>query len=181
MRNRQKEQLRTYSGFQIPKTVVTRYLKGDWSVRTLVKSIDKFNKNKGIKNEKWREKLIELDEKYPGKTREEKFNEIIRESRMVDFFEDTDISYGAALNEALGKVNDQNEEKKKLDRLGKHIDFSEWNYNEGNQEMEFFNKEIDEDGQEKTFLYQVSFVDAFDGNYENGALKVNRILWTGKI
>lgn len=106
MRNRRREQLRTYSGFQIPKTVVTRYLKGDWSIDTLVKSIEKFNSDKIINNPNWKEKLKEFETNYPGKTKQEVFDEILHESRAVDFFNNTDLSYGAALNEALSKVPD---------------------------------------------------------------------------
>ena len=168
MRNRRQEQLKTYSGFQIPKTVVTRYLKGDWSIDTLVKSIEKFNSDKVINNPNWKEKLREFETNYPGKTKQEVFDEILHESRAVDFFNNTDLSYGAALNEALSKVPDTDKEKKKLAALGKHVDFTEWVYNEENQQMEYFVNTPD-----GLFVYQVAFMDVFEGDYKNGALTVN--------
>ena len=58
------------------------------------------------------------------KTREEKFNEIVGESRKVLFFKDTDVAYGAALNTALDKIPTEDSEKRKLAALGKHIDFT---------------------------------------------------------
>ena len=172
-RDYRKEQLRTYSGFQIPKTVVTRYLKGDWSIDTLIKSIEKHNKDKVIKNDLWREKLRSFETDYPGKTRAEVFEQIQRETRAVDFFADTDISYGAALNQALTNVDDEDQYKKKLAALGKHVDFTEWRYNDTNQMMEFYNVEL-VDGKEVKFLYQVQFSDVWEGDYKNGALIVKK-------
>lgn len=182
-RDYRKEQLRTYSGFQIPKTVVTRYLKGDspdlnerkkaWSIDTLIKSIEKHNKDKIIKNDLWKEKLKSFETDYPGKTRAEVFEQIQRETRAVDFFADTDISYGAALNQALTNVDDEDQYKKKLAALGKHVDFTEWRYNETNQMMEFYNVEL-VDGKEVKFLYQVQFSDVWEGDYKNGALIVKK-------
>jgi len=87
------------------------------------------------------------------------------------------VSYGAALNEALSKVDDEDQYKKKLASLGKHVDFTEWRYNESNQMMEFYNKELElVDGKmvEVKYLYQVQFSDIWDGDYKNGALVVNK-------
>lgn len=166
-RNRRLEQLRTYSGLQIPKTVVTNYLSGRWKMDTLIKSIKKFNATETFANETWEGEFRDLERNYPGRTKQEVFEEILHHTRRASFFgDDTVRSYGAALNDALQQIDPNNEELKKLESLGKHIDFTQWSYNENNQMMEY------SDG---VYLYQVSFMEnRLDHDYTDGALVVNK-------